>query len=166
MKRIVIFGNSGSGKSTLAKHLSKTHQLPHLDLDTLAWQDIHPPTRKPISESLTTIQAFITQHPCWVIEGCYSDLIQPILAPCNEIFFMDLPTQACIENAKSRPWEPHKYHSKEAQNANLDMLVEWIAQYDARNDTFSKTAHQSLFDQFRGTKHLYKENPIIKTQDG
>ncbi|WP_283786084.1 AAA family ATPase [Bermanella sp. WJH001] len=165
MKRIVIFGNSGSGKSTLAKHLSLTHQLSHLDLDTLAWQDTQPPSRKPLSESLTTIEAFIDQHPCWVIEGCYSDLIEPILTSCNEVFFMDLPTQSCIENAKSRPWEPHKYDSKEAQDANLKMLVDWIAQYDTRDDNFSKKAHQSLFDHFRGTKHLYKENPTLKTQD-
>lgn len=165
MKRIVIFGNSGSGKSTLAKHLSQAHKLPHLDLDTLAWQDTQPPSRKPIPESMASIDAFMAQHPCWVIEGCYSDLIEPILTHCNEVFFMDLPAQSCIENAKSRPWEPHKYDSKEAQDENLDMLVDWIAQYDVRHDTFSQKAHQSLFEGFRGTKHLYKENPILKTQD-
>lgn len=165
MKRIVIFGNSGSGKSTLAKHLSRKHQLPHLDLDTLAWEDTQPPTRKSINNSLTQIQSFLEEHKSWVIEGCYSDLIEPILKHCNEMFFMDLAIEKCIENAKNRPWEPHKYESQAAQDANLGMLIDWITQYETRDDTFSQGAHQALFDQYRGTKHLYKENPIIKTED-
>ena len=32
-----IFGNSGSGKSTLANRLAEAHDLPVLDLDTVAW---------------------------------------------------------------------------------------------------------------------------------
>ena len=162
MKRIVIFGNSGSGKSTLAKYLSDQHQLAHLDLDTLAWQNTQPPSRKPINESLRSIQRFIQTETSWVIEGCYSDLIQESLIHCNEIFFMDLPIDKCIQNAQNRPWESHKYPSKAAQDANLDMLINWIRQYDKRNDSFSHTAHQTLFEQFRGTKHLYKENPALK----
>ncbi len=164
MKRIVIFGNSGSGKSTLAKHLSNKHQLAHLDLDTLAWENTQPPTRKSINDSLTAIQGFLDNQQHWVIEGCYSDLIEPILKHCNEIFFMDLPIEKCIANAKARPWESHKYESKAAQDANLSMLINWIEQYSERDDSFSQSAHQTLFEQFRGTKHLYKENPVVKTE--
>ncbi len=51
MKKIVIMGNSGSGKSTLAKMLMVKYALPHLDLDTLAWQDSIQPKRKPIEEN-------------------------------------------------------------------------------------------------------------------
>ena len=166
MKRIVIFGNSGSGKSTLAKHSSSKHKLAHLDLDTLAWQNTQPPSRKPLAESLEIIEQFMAKHNNWVIEGCYSDLIEPQLSYCNEMFFMNLPVEKCIENAKQRPWEAHKYESKESQDANLGMLIDWISQYDNRDDTFSQGAHQTLFEQFRGTKHLYKENPVLKTDPG
>ena len=166
MKRIVIFGNSGSGKSTLAKHLSSKHKLAHLDLDTLAWQDTQPPTRQPIDTSLEQIQDFLQTHSSWVIEGCYSDLIEALLTHCNEMFFMDLPIEKCVKNAQDRPWEPHKYPSKADQDANLDMLLNWIRQYDKRSDTSSQEAHQVLFEHFRGTKHLYKENPILKTDPG
>ncbi|MFY0699853.1 MAG: AAA family ATPase [Bermanella sp.] len=166
MKRIVIFGNSGSGKSTLAKHLSSKHKLAHLDLDTLAWQNTQTPSRKPLAESLEIIEQFMAKHNNWVIEGCYSDLIEPQLSYCNEMFFMNLPVEKCIENAKQRPWEAHKYESKESQDANLGMLIDWISQYDNRDDTSSQGAHQTLFEQFRGTKHLYKENPVLKTDPG
>lgn len=158
MKRIVIFGNSGSGKSTLAQHLSEQYNLAHLDLDTLAWQDTQPPNRQPIESSLIKINGFISQHAAWVIEGCYSDLIELILPKSNEMYFMNLPIEACIENAKARPWEPHKYASKAEQDKNLDMLLDWIAQYPVRNDTFSQQAHQAIFNEYRGSKHMLTHN--------
>ena len=66
--------------------------------------------------------------------------------------------ELCIENAKNRPWVSHKYQSKAAQDANLTMLIDWIAQYENRTDTFSKAAHQELFDGFTGKKAQYINN--------
>jgi len=162
VKKIVIFGNSASGKSCLAKKLAKQDQLTHLDLDTLAWLPSVSPTSSPqrqsIDVSVTKISAFISQHNRWVIEGCYSDLLAYTLTECSEVVFMNLPVALCIENAKNRPWESHKYQSKAAQDANLTMLIDWIAQYEQRTDTFSKSAHQILFDEFTGKKTQVKNN--------
>lgn len=161
-KKIVIFGNSASGKSSLAKKLATEHQLAHLDLDTLAWLstsiDNLIPQRQSIDVSVAEINAFISQHQAWVIEGCYSDLLAHTLTKCSEVVFMNLPIELCIENAKNRPWEPHKYDSKAAQDANLAMLIDWIAQYNQRTDTFSKSAHQKLYDEFSGNKTQYINN--------
>lgn len=161
-KKIVIFGNSASGKSSLAKKLAKQEQLAHLDLDTLAWlpavSPTSPPQRQSIDVSVAEISAFISQHNSWVIEGCYSDLLTYTLTECSEVVFMNLPVALCIENAKNRPWESHKYQSKAAQDANLTMLIDWIAQYEQRSDTFSKSAHQKLFDGFTGKKTQYINN--------
>lgn len=127
MRKILIFGNSGSGKSTLAKELCAKYALGHLDLDTLAWLPSSPPTRKPLIDSQKDIAIFIASNEGWVIEGCYSDLLELAIQQSNEMIFMNLPVEACIRNAMNRPWEPHKYESKEAQDANLDMLIDWIA---------------------------------------
>ncbi|WP_419535771.1 AAA family ATPase [Endozoicomonas sp.] len=158
MKKVVIFGNSGSGKSTLAKVLCQSEGLKHLDLDCLAWQAVSPPERKPISESRRDIEAFISQNSNWVIEGCYSDLLELAIPFSSEIIFLDLPVDVCITNARNRPWEPHKYESKEAQDVNLNMLIDWITQYPQRSDTFSRSSHQTLFDGYRGMKKIYTEN--------
>lgn len=152
MANIVIFGNSGSGKSTLAKHLVKQQQLAHLDLDTIAWQVTTPVTRMPLEESNQLLQLFLNNHSHWVIEGCYSDLLSLVLPQANEVIFLNLPIDSCIANAKKRPWEPHKYSSQAAQDANLPMLIDWISQYSSRNDTFSEQAHQALYDEFTGKK--------------
>lgn len=158
MKRILIFGNSGSGKSTLAKKLSSTHQLSHLDLDTLAWLPTAPPERKSLEESESEILSFINSNQDWVIEGCYSDLLEIALPYSSEIIYLNLPIELCIENARNRPWEPHKYDSKEAQDANLEMLVDWISQYSSRTDTFSEASHRALYEQYAGSKRMLISN--------
>ncbi|MBA6390685.1 shikimate kinase [Colwellia sp. BRX10-3] len=162
VKRIVIFGNSASGKSTLAKTLAEQHRLAHLDLDTLAWLPITEnspmPQRQSVGVSVSEIDSFIKQNNEWVIEGCYSDLLIRTLEKCSEIIFLNLPIELCINNAKNRPWEPHKYKTKADQDANLAILVDWISQYEYRTDTFSKAAHQKLYDEFKGNKFIYIDN--------
>lgn len=154
----MIFGNSGSGKSTLARELYESEGLAHLDLDGIAWKPVTPPERKPIAESRQEIDAFVDIHQGWVIEGCYSDLLELVLPLASEIIFLNLPIADCIANARARPWEPHKYASKQAQDANLDMLIDWIAQYDQREDTFSKVAHEQLYNNYEGKKTMFSAN--------
>jgi adenylate kinase family enzyme len=158
MSKILIFGNSGSGKSTLAGELARVENLAHLDLDTLAWLPVVPPERAPLEKSRKTIEEFIAANENWVIEGCYADLMEIVASQADEIIFMNLPVEQCIENARNRPWEPHKYVSKEAQNDNLEMLVDWISQYRERKDVFSWAAHMSLFKAFPGKKTMYVNN--------
>jgi adenylate kinase family enzyme len=159
-ERVIIFGNSGSGKSTLARQLSEQHQLAHLDLDTLAWQPTDPPLRRDLPDALQAVQAFISQHPRWVIEGCYADLLEPILTQASQVIYMDLPVSLCQANAKNRPWEPHKYASQADQDNKLPMLLSWIADYDQRNDVFSRRAHEALYAAFKGDKSRIQENPV------
>jgi adenylate kinase family enzyme len=158
LSKIVIFGNSGSGKSTLAKDLALKSKLAHLDLDTIAWKPVQPPERMPISESFVLISEFLSANQKWLVEGCYSDLLELVTTKADEVIFLNLPISTCITNAKNRPWEPHKYQSKKAQNANLDMLIDWISDYTSRNDTFSKVAHDKLYEEFLGKKVMYVSN--------
>ena len=158
MKKIIIFGNSGSGKSTLAKQLSETKGLAHLDLDTLAWLPTAPPERQSVDASAVAIKRFMNENPGWVIEGCYADLIELVEADANELIFLNLPVESCVENAKQRPWEPHKYSTREQQDSKLNMLIEWISEYPNRTDTFTQAAHQQNFDRFSGKKTMLVEN--------
>ena len=158
LRKILIFGNSGSGKSTLAKRLCEMEGLKHLDLDVLAWQQTIPPKRKPLEESSREINTFIDSCDGWVIEGCYTDLLEVAVPHSNEMIFLNLPISVCISNAKNRPWEPHKYDSKEAQDANLEMLVDWISEYETRVDTFSRKSHLALYQAFGGVKTMYTDN--------
>tara|TARA_R110002096_G_scaffold104771_15_gene230751 strand:- start:5761 stop:6267 length:507 start_codon:yes stop_codon:yes gene_type:complete len=158
VKKVVIFGNSGSGKSTLAKQLSDSEGLAHFDLDTIAWQPVSPPVRRSIEESTRAIESFMESSDGWVIEGCYSDLLAVVIPCSTEIIFLNLPVEDCIDNARNRPWEPHKYPSREEQDANLAMLIDWIAQYPHRKDTFSQASHEQLFADYDGKKTIHTTN--------
>jgi adenylate kinase family enzyme len=158
LSKTLIFGNSGSGKSTLAKKISAKQAIAHLDLDTIAWQAASPPARTPIAESKAKITRFIEANESWVIEGCYADLLSLVMEDASEVFFLDIPVEDCILNAKNRAWESHKYESKTAQDSNLPMLIEWITQYSNREDCFSHKAHYKLYNVFNGKKTLYTSN--------
>lgn len=151
VRKVIVFGNSGSGKSTLAAGL-RDDGLAHLDLDVLAWDPSRPLERRPVEQAYAEIQHFISEHPEWVIEGCYADLLELVKPFATEAIFMNLPVDRCQENARNRPWEPHKYESKEAQDDNLKMLLDWIAGYVDRTDALSYRAHRKLYDSFRGEK--------------
>ncbi|WP_439135456.1 shikimate kinase [Pseudomaricurvus sp.] len=157
MRKIIIFGNSGSGKSTLALKL-KGEGLAHLDLDTLAWLPSNPPERRPIDLAFEQIKAFINDNNEWVVEGCYADLLELVKPFANEAIFMNLPVQLCQQNARNRPWEPHKYPSKKEQDGKLPMLLDWIAGYMERDDALSYRAHSVLFQGFQGKKTELTEN--------
>ncbi|MGX5200423.1 shikimate kinase [Aliikangiella sp. IMCC44632] len=138
--------------------MSETRGLAHLDLDGLAWKPSTPPERKPIDESWKEIDDFISANNNWVIEGCYTDLLDLVKNRATEIIFMNLSVEACQLNARARPWEPHKYPSKQAQDDNLEMLVDWIGQYDDRTDTFSYSAHLDFYESYSGKKKMITQN--------
>lgn len=162
-RRVVIFGNSGSGKSTLARRIAADAGGAHLDLDTVAWEpemggDTGTPTRRAFDASAAAIRAFLDAHAHWVVEGCYADLLAVAMAQATEVVFLNPGTRTCIENARRRAWEPHKYASRAAQDANLDMLVAWIAGYASRTDDTAYDAHRRLFDGFTGRKREFTSN--------
>tara|TARA_B110000858_G_scaffold66259_1_gene76846 strand:- start:4082 stop:4468 length:387 start_codon:yes stop_codon:yes gene_type:complete len=126
--------------------------MAHLDLDSLAWLPSQPPQRMPLAESKQLIDEFVANNETWVIEGCYSDLLELLAENANELVFLNLPIAQCLQNASIRPWEPHKYASKEARDENLEMLLDWIAQYEHRDDVFSLAAHTRFYEGFAGTK--------------
>ena len=58
-----------------------------------------------------------------IIKHC-SDLLALATTKANELTFLNSPTSSCIKNVISRDWEPKKYQTKEAQDANLDQLID------------------------------------------
>lgn len=151
-QRYLVFGNSGSGKSTLARQLVREQGLTHLDLDTLAWDPVQVTTRREPSDSLVAIRAFIAEHPRWVIEGCYADLLEPLLPDADAIRFLNPDVEVCVAHCRARLWEPHKYASAAEQERNLELLIAWVRDYPTREGPLGLAAHRALFDAFSGDK--------------
>ena len=82
----------------------------------------------------------------------YADLLDYVSKQASEIIFLNPGVEVCIQNCRSRPWEPHKYSSRDEQDKNLDMLIDWVKKYDTREDEFSLKAHSELYESFTGYK--------------
>lgn len=152
MRRVAIIGNAGSGKSTLARRLAAELRAPVLDLDRVAWEPGKPAQPRAPAEAVRAVREFCAQHESWVIEGCYGDLVQAVLDSAVELVFLNRSVERCIAQCRARPWEPHKWATKEAQDAHLDCLLEWVRGYATRDDPLSLRAHRRIFDAYTGPK--------------
>lgn len=148
--RIIILGNSGSGKSTLAREINRRKEVPVLSLDDVAFAS--EAVRRPVEESLADVHTFVRQHPSWVVEGCYADLIGGILSEADTLLFLNPGVEQCVQNCLNRPWEPEKFASLEEQNRYLEPLIAWVREYETRTDEFGLQSHRELFERFSGSK--------------
>ena len=157
--RIAIVGNSGSGKSTLAHSLTAGETIPILDLDTVAWEPNRIAIPRPPGAAISDVREFCQAHEHWVVEGCYSSLITATLGFEPYLLVLDPGLEQCSANCRARPWEPHKYQSKEEQDSKLAFLLEWVEEYYTREDDMSLAAHEKLFQEYDGPKRWLSEMP-------
>ena len=124
--RISIIGNSGSGKSTIARSLAATHALPTLDLDTVAWEPGKIAVARDAAAATSAVTSFCEAAPHWIVEGCYGNLVAATLQYSPVLLFVEPGVDVCLAHCRARPWEPHKYPSKEEQDSKLDFLLAWV----------------------------------------
>ncbi|GAB2668760.1 P-loop NTPase family protein [Arenimonas aestuarii] len=165
--KVLVFGNSGSGKSTFAAELAQEHGLAHLDLDAIVWEPGKIAVQRPADAVAASLSQFLSQHGSWVIEGCYGELVAAASSHCTELVFLNPGLETCLENNRRRPWEPHKYASKAAQDSMLDNLQAWVSDYYDRQDQWSYHAHRQIFDAFAGRKseHVGGKRPTEAMSD-
>lgn len=148
--RIILLGNAGSGKSTLARKLLAQQAGALLSLDEVAFQA--GAERRPLEDSVADLVRFIADHEHSIIEGCYADIIEPVMEHCDELIFLNPGIETCIAHCRARPWEPEKFGSAQEQEDNLHNLIEWVRAYETRTDEYGLRRHRALYDAFRGAK--------------
>ena len=164
--RTVIIGNSGSGKSTMARAIASAPDVAYLDLDSVAWREDMPTRRKVSGAALGIVAEFAAAHEDWVIEGCYGELAGAALASCDVLIYLDPGNQACEDNCRKRPFEPHKFASSADQDAALPYLLQWVNEYDQRDDDTSRRSHEALAANFSGAViHLQSRQAIAVLAD-
>ena len=150
--RIAILGNSGSGKSTLARWLESRSRAPMLDLDNVAWEPRKVAVARPPEAARADVRAFCARHEHWVLEGCYASLVTAALEYSPLLLFMNPGEEQCVTNCQARPWEAHKYASKEEQDQRLAFLLSWVREYYVRDGDMSLSGHRACFDAYSGAK--------------
>ncbi len=150
--RIAVLGNSGSGKSTLARSLAERSGAPVLDLDTVAWEPGQIAVARSPEAAQSDVRAFCSSHEQWVLEGCYASLVNVALEFSPRLLFLNPGEEQCLANCRSRPWESHKYASKQEQDERLSFLLSWVSEYYRREGEMSLAGHSACFDAYSGAK--------------
>ncbi len=149
--RVVILGNSGSGKSTLARSLARG-DVPVLNLDIIYWEPGQIAVKRADGAAARDLEEFCSRNEQWIVEGCYGDLVQHALKWRPEFVFVNPGEATCLSNCRSRPWEPHKYTSKQEQDSKLDFLLRWVSDYYTRDGDMSLLSHRAIFESYDGPK--------------
>lgn len=159
--RLAILGNSGSGKSTLARWLAERSSAALLDLDSVAWEPGQIAVPRDAAAAQADVRAFCAAHEHWIVEGCYASLIEVALAQGASLLFMNPGRAQCEANCRARPWESHKYDSREEQDQHLAFLLAWVADYYVRDGEMSLAGHRACFDAFAGPKTELNAQPLL-----
>lgn len=88
MERVVVVGSSGAGKSTFAKGLANLLGQPHIELDTLHWEEDW--TMPVIEEFRARVSnAIVPEH--WVVDGNYSVVRDLVWRRATAIIWLNYP---------------------------------------------------------------------------
>ncbi|MGB0563682.1 MAG: AAA family ATPase [Spirulinaceae cyanobacterium] len=151
MKRLII-GNSGSGKTWLAEQLAPLDEAALIHFDDLFWQPGGFEQKREQQEILALI-AQSKQASNWIAEGIFGNLARQYLAAADELIWLDLPLDLCLERLRHRSAQNTAHMNRQQTEQGLQDLLTWTAQYYDRTTPSSYSGHQKLFQAFAKTKH-------------
>ncbi|NWG74345.1 MAG: shikimate kinase [Rubrivivax sp.] len=111
------------------------------------------------------VVAFCRSHDDWVVEGCYASLVDATLPFGPRLVLLDPGEAQCLANCQARPWEPHKYASRDEQDERLAFLLDWVRAYDTRDGDMSLAGHRALFEAYAGPEVQLLELPRLEPPD-
>lgn len=116
MKKIIVIGSPGAGKSFFSRKLSSLTSIRLFHIDNLYWRaDRTHITHEELVRKLNEIMS----EEEWIIDGNYISTMELRVKEADTIFFLDYPTEICIEGIKSRigkkrddiPWTENELDS-------------------------------------------------------
>ena len=103
MEKVIIIGCPGSGKSTFGRKLKHITGLPLYHLDMMFWNEDKTTVSKEIFiERLHEVMS----NPKWIIDGNYGSSMEMRIKECDTVFFLDYPTEVCIDGIMKRKGKP------------------------------------------------------------
>ncbi len=103
MKKIIVIGCPGSGKSTFARELHSKTGIPLYYHDMLYWNSDKTTVSR---ETLIERMQPILEQEAWIIDGNYLSTMPLRIKKCDTVFFLDYPTELCLDGVKFRIGKP------------------------------------------------------------
>lgn len=151
MQKVIVIGCPGGGKSTFARALAHKTGLPLVHLDMLYWNADRTTVPKPVfRQRLSEAMA----QDRWIIDGNYGSTMELRIAACDTVFFLDYPTQVCLEGVRRRRGQPRSDMPWVETVAEDEEFLEFIRQYN----TESKPKVMTLLEKYKDkTIHIFTE---------
>ena len=129
MKKILVIGCPGSGKSTFARALAERIGLPLYHLDMMYWNADRTQVEKTVfraklAETLSRDQ--------WIIDGNYQSTMELRLQAADTVFFLDYPTEVCLEGLRERRGKPRPDMPWIEQEEDTE-LTEYVRSFVEKN---------------------------------
>ena len=103
MKKAIVIGCPGSGKSTFSRELNRITNIPLFYLDMI----FHRKDRTTVSkEEFDAKLLEIMQNEQWILDGNYLRTMKTRIDRCDTVFWLDYPTEICINGIKERFGKP------------------------------------------------------------
>ncbi|WP_343286518.1 GNAT family N-acetyltransferase [Faecalibacterium sp. An122] len=148
MQKVLVIGCPGAGKSTFARALRDRTGLPLHYLDCL-WHRADGTHTTP--EAFDAALAAVMDGPAWIIDGNYLRTMEPRLAACDTVFFLDFPLEVCLAGVENRrgaqrpdmPWVEEELDAEFLQyildfgQAQLPAIRAMLEPYRGRRQVFA-----------------------------
>lgn len=141
MKKIIVIGCPGGGKSTFARALSERCGLPLHHLDMMFWNADRTTVER--SVFLDRLQTALDGEE-WIIDGNYSSTMEMRISACDTVFFLDYPTDVCLDGVRQRRGKPRD-DIPWVETAEDEEFIEYIKHF---NET-EKPKIQALLDKYK-----------------
>ena len=133
MRKVLVIGAGGAGKTTLAKQIAERTGLPLIHLDQVFWSAGWIPSP---DEAWDRTIAELVARASWVMDGNYGRTLEPRLAACDTVVFLDLPAPVCVWRVVKRRWQYRGRHRPDLpagcdEALSLEFL-RWIWTYRRR----------------------------------
>lgn len=154
MKKIIVIGCPGSGKSRFSMTLGRNTGIPVYHLDMMFWNA--DKTTVPKSVFLERLTAVLGGDE-WIIDGNYASTMEMRLAECDTVFFLDYPTDVCLDGIRQRrgkaradmPWieteadADFEEYVKRFEGEQRPCIFDLINRYESKNVFIFKSREQA-----------------------
>ncbi|MBP3921865.1 MAG: adenylate kinase [Ruminiclostridium sp.] len=143
----IVIGCPGSGKSTFSRKLHELTGIPLYHLDMMYWNtDRTTVDNSVFRERLSTVM----QNKQWIIDGNYGSTIELRMNACDTVFFLDYPTDVCLEGVRERRGKARSDMPWVEDTDEEDMnFIEFIKDYNLHSrpliiDLFNKYSDKAI----------------------
>ena len=154
MKKIIVIGCPGSGKSCFSRALHEKTGIPLFHLDMMFWN----PDRTTVEREVFIERLMdVLERDEWIIDGNYASTMELRLSACDTVFFLDYPTDVCLQGVIDRcgkprsdmPWTETELDEeflcliKNFEETQKPKILELLRKYSCKNTVIFKNRKES-----------------------